>query len=717
MELSSSIGAALISSPIASALGDRDVQQLEVPSSRGVTMPAPMNPLLLASACFGSLGALNFLFSREDAQKPPLIMPTQEFLDLLTPVSSTRKRLTVPQASGDVEDGVDQSCLPSAAKLLKGVTAEGDTALHVVASHGHGDSIEFQNCARIINERDQGLLFAVNRKGDTPLHCAARAGKSRMLSCLIELAQSCNRLHELVRKENVLKETALHDAVRIGSNDIVELLLEADPELTNYPKEGTSPLYLAISLERNIIAKTLYKKSGGNLSYHGPYGQNALHAAILRGTALTEDLLEWNNILTIHGDRDGSTPLHFASSLHSRPGAEPLQNRTIIRGLWHSNIFEKVFESNLAPVYQADNKGLFPIHVAASLGVKGTIRTILKKCPSSAGLRNAKGGTFLHVAVENKRWQIVSYVCQTPTLSWILNMQDNDGNTALHLAVKAGMIRMFFQLYGNKEVHLSLTNRNGGTPLDLSRSLLRPGMHYAQNSDKIIHKALTLAHAKHSGHRWDQIYEKYSRPFKPEDKIKEAEKMKDSSQILGIGSVLIATVAFGATFAVPGGFIADDHTNRGTPTFAGRYTFDAFMMANALAFICSSIATIGLMYSGSPMVDLGIRQINFAVSVFFMASSVTSLSAAFALAVYMVLAPVTRTTAIAVCAFSPLIVLSRNLESLAKFAILARPLCVRIGLRALLMLANMIFSRMLWELWPFIIIFGWAAIAQKLQNH
>jgi hypothetical protein len=61
------------------------------------------------------------------------------------------------------------------------------------------------------------------------------------------------------------------------------LLMEADPELASFPQDGTSPLYLAILLENKIIAKTLYEKSKGILSYSGPNGQNALHAAVLRG--------------------------------------------------------------------------------------------------------------------------------------------------------------------------------------------------------------------------------------------------------------------------------------------------------------------------------------------------------------------------------------------------------------------------------------------------
>ncbi|KAI5021178.1 hypothetical protein ZWY2020_055023 [Hordeum vulgare] len=401
LAMASSTGVAPPSSPNALEVVLQDTQQLEVMSygsnaspTGGETKPAPMNPLLLASVCIGSWTALNYLFSREDSQKPPMMMPTQVFLDLLvghTPGSSTRTRLTVPQASGDVEDGVDQSALPAVARLLQGLTAEGDTALHMVASHG--DNTDFLNCCGTIDKRDHGLLFQINSKGDTPLHCAARAGRSKMVSYLIQVATRRNRLHGLLRKESRLKETALHDAVRIGNKDIVDRLLEADHELGNYPREGTSPLYLAILLENHIIARTLHDRSNGDLSYSGPNGQNALHAATSHCAVITKDILKWNNILTTQGDRNGSTPLHVASSL------------------WQSNGFKQLLEANPTPIYQADNNGLFPIHVAASVGATHTVRIILENFPSSAGLRTAQGQTFLHVAIEKEKIPIVFFVC------------------------------------------------------------------------------------------------------------------------------------------------------------------------------------------------------------------------------------------------------------------------------------------------------------------
>uniref|UniRef100_A0ACD5ZKU5 Uncharacterized protein n=1 Tax=Avena sativa TaxID=4498 RepID=A0ACD5ZKU5_AVESA len=663
----------------------------------------PINPLLLASACLGSSGALKFLFTREDANVPPMIIPSQDFLSLLHTASSSSTRiLTTQQSSNDVEDGVDHApALPAQSLLLEGVDTMGNTALHVVATHG--ESTEFLECAGIISMRDQSLLFLMNQKGETPLHCAARAGKSKMVSLLIDLARSCNRTETLLRTENVLKETALHEAIRVDNEDIVKSLLEADPLLTNYPTEGTSPLYLAVLQGKYRIAEILYDMSNGNLSYKGPNYKNALHASTMQGIGITKLMLTWNNVLTAQQDIDGNTPLHLASSF----------NR-------HQSVFLLLFEANPAPVYlSAGKEGLFPIHVAASMGALGIIRIILDKYPTSAGLRTAQGQTFLHVAVEKGRLDIVEFVCGTVSLAWILNMRDNDGNTALYLAVRTRRLRIFCSLYGNKEVHLGLANNRGETPADLSRDLLPLGAHYESSTAKNIYLALQDFGTNQSGLRWDQFETKYSSlELKLIDWDREEEKVKDSSQILGVGSVLIASVAFGATFAVPGGFIADDHTNRGTPTLAGRYTFDAFMMANALAFICSLIATIGITTSGSSMAEMRSRQIHLFASALFISSSLTSLAAAFALGVYMVLAPVAHGTAIVICMFSPLIVLYKFLEDLIKYGILARPFYIRMGLiQTLKRLALRMVYILLIELWPFIFIFGWAAIARSHREH
>jgi hypothetical protein len=198
-----------------------------------------------------------------------------------------------------------------------GVTMEGDSLLHVVAAaRGGDDTHKLLDCAKMIvrdKKRRKGGAAAVrlalearNSKGDTPLHCAAAAGNDRIITCLVEILLSKyndggdeatpvkkKKTKELVRMRNECGETALHHAVRAPHNNdeacivVIDKLMKHDPDLACVlHKDGTSPLYLAISLGKHKIAEHLYSKSQGKLSYSGPHGRNVLHAAVPRGQGM-----------------------------------------------------------------------------------------------------------------------------------------------------------------------------------------------------------------------------------------------------------------------------------------------------------------------------------------------------------------------------------------------------------------------------------------------
>ncbi|KAL6640799.1 hypothetical protein ACP70R_021922 [Stipagrostis hirtigluma subsp. patula] len=677
--------------------------------------PASMNPLLQASTCFGSWQALSFLLNREDG--PADEVPTRAFLYLLednTLGNAADSSLAMEEAS-DVEEGAGQTVWP-AAPLLQGVTIDGNTALHILATCG--DSENFLKSVEVVYRKAKYLLVTQNKNGDTPLHCAARAGRPKMVSRLIALAKgeaSIEMLKDVVRRENKLQETALHEAVRLGSKHIVELLMAADSELAGYPKEGTSPLYVAIMLAHRDIAQSLYDLSGGNLSYSGPNGQNALHAAVLRGQEMTEMLLRWNFGLTAQRDQNGSTPLHFATSM-LRPRVSPFWIHRPwtpwwypwSRGACHSYMpFKQVLQANPAPMCQSDNKGLLPVHIAADIGADNAIVEFLETCPNIAGLRDSRGRTFLHVAVEKKRWHVVSHACKTPSLSWIWNMQDNEGNTALHIAVKFGYQGIFCLLFENKEVRLSITNNNGQTPLDLSESQIPAGSFFAWNPRFLINSALKYCRAKHGNRRLDHFEEQYVQPL---DDDKESEKLTSFTQVLGLGSVLMATVAFGASFTLPG-----DYNDDGSPALSGRYVFDAFIVANSLAFGCAGLATINLMYSGKAIVDVPLRIWHFDIAIFFAFGSATSLGTAFALGLYVTLAPVAYMTAVAICVGASLVSLCTFMDPMRGCDV-ARALYVRMGNQALVVFARIIVLWTAMVFWPLVTSFISAAISAKYRH-
>ncbi|XP_044421869.1 ankyrin-1 isoform X1 [Triticum aestivum] len=650
-----------------------------------IAAPPPATPmevkmgagLLAAAACSGTFNKLESLLDGQTA----------------APSNGTVGNLAVQSASppGDEEAFLRES-------LVYAVTAGGDTLLHVVAATTsyHED---FLKKAGFIYGKAPDLLFMQNSRGDTPLHCAARMANIQMVSLLIDLARgedgSTNRVKALLRTENKINETALHAAAKscfIGQYKVVKLLMEEDSQLASFPKDGTSPLYLAILLQRKSITKTLYELSDGVLSYSGPNGQNALHAAVLRGKDLTEMLLEWNKALTIQQDENGSTPLHLVASVLGQ------SDRRTIRAL--------LLEANPDALYQPDNNGLFPIHVAASVDATLAISDFLKKSSRCAGLRDARGRTFLHVAVDKMKIRTVGSACRNRSLSWIFNMQDKEGNTALHLAIQKGSLTMFCALFGNRQVSLNLTNEKGETALDIARcNVPEGGLYYNQNSEVKIDLALKFAGAKCGISRRD-YFEENDIIQERQDDNKNKEIVKEGTQTLCIGSVLIATVTFGATFAMPGGYRADDHINGGTPTLAGRYAFDAFTLANALAFTFATMATISLMSSGSSLYNLRSRIMHLGTAFYFIKISLTSLAAAFAIGTYMMISPVAHKAAIAVCVLSSLLLLYTNLELTIKNVVLIAPLCMRKGiLWTLLTSVVVIIGNITVQLWPIIVIF------------
>ncbi|XP_020174790.2 uncharacterized protein [Aegilops tauschii subsp. strangulata] len=380
---------------------------------------------------------------------------------------------------------------------------------------------------------------------------------------------------------------------------------------------------------------------------------------------MTQKILQWskNNAAIIgHLDDFGSTPLHFAASAEGKEMEEASNFGTQFlfqRRADDPTPVRQLLGAHKYSAYRPDNKGQYPIHIAATMGNCKVVTLILGNCPECAGLRNAHGRTFLHVAVDMRWEKIVDYATKNDTFASILNMQDNNGDTALHLAVQVGVLRIFRNLLRNNHVSLNLANHKGQTPADLSRSTIPVGFYHKTNARMWILWSLLKASALNGNDRRDHFQEKNIHKI---DEGRESKKMTEASQMTGIGSVLVATMAFAAALTLPGGYIASEQKNGGTPTLAGSYAFDAFMYAVAVAFICSMLATFSLMYSGMATVDLKIRNDYFSQSVSWMWNSSRSLLVAFALGVYLVLAPRDGTTAIGVCILTSGTLLFRNRE-------------------------------------------------------
>ncbi|CAD6257883.1 unnamed protein product [Miscanthus lutarioriparius] len=436
------------------------------------------------------------------------------------------------------------------------LTAERNTALHVAAEQGHHELIR----ELYLRFRDQGLLSRQNSALDTPMHCAARAGHARAVAVLVELAR--DRGENILGCKNEAGDTALHLASRHGHGAAVEVLVSAAAqpaaELNN---AGVSPLYLAVisgsvSAVRAIITKCK------DASSMGPSAQNALHAAVFQSSEMVHLLLEWRPALADQVDCSGSSPLHFASS----DG-----DRSIVRAILRAG--------PPGTVYKKDSSGLSALHVAARMGHHRVVKNMLRSCPDAAELRDGNGGTFVHAAAREKRSSVVSLATKDPMLRGLLDAQDREGNTPLHLAVAAGSTGIVEDLLRNGKVRANVPNNDGHTAFDLAAGSTTS---FFKMVSLVV--ALVAYGAQLRPQRQDQLEQWVGR-----DKVQKG--IQNTSDSLAVVAGLIIAAAFAAGFNLPGGY-----GNDGKANLKDEAVFKSFLLLNTGAVVTSIVVVILLVY-------------------------------------------------------------------------------------------------------------------------
>lgn len=226
---------------------------------------------------------------------------------------------------------------------------------------------------------------------------------------------------------------------------------------------------------------------------------------------MTKKLLDWNKDLIKHGDRSsGSTPLHFAASwdIKKRAGLEsdvstraqplldasPLHFAALLDISDISTRAELLLDAYESSAYQPDKTGSFPIHVAALGNNLAVVRVLLEKCPGCVQLRDAQGRTLLHIAASKDYCRLVGHIINhllakgVQRFASTVNMQDKEGNSAIHFAAANGAPGTIRHLIWRKEVELNLQNNQGRTPLDLAHSRTPPGVFFGLVCNIIFYK-------------------------------------------------------------------------------------------------------------------------------------------------------------------------------------------------------------------------------------
>ena len=161
-------------------------------------------------------------------------------------------------------------------------------------------------------------------------------------------------------------------------------------------------------------------------------------------------------------DKKGKTPLHFAVSTCDFKGTQFL--------------LEKFTQSFL----ERSTKGDLPIHIACKKDHVEIVKMLFEQqwkeeqwndhlTESITECINAQGQNILHVAAKSGRNSVVKYILGQRNLNLpiLLNSEDKDGNTALHLASMNFHPDVIISPTRKKGVDVKLRNNKGLNAVDI----------------------------------------------------------------------------------------------------------------------------------------------------------------------------------------------------------------------------------------------------------
>uniref|UniRef100_A0A8R7VBC8 PGG domain-containing protein n=1 Tax=Triticum urartu TaxID=4572 RepID=A0A8R7VBC8_TRIUA len=208
---------------------------------------------------------------------------------------------------------------------------------------------------------------------------------------------------------------------------------------------------------------------------------------------------------------------------------------------------------------------------------------LLEHCPDAPYLE-PDGSTLLHTAVSLDHPEFVEFVLRTPILRKLVNVQDHNGSTALHLAVRRCNPRVVTALLSHVDIDLTLLDDICNTAAwELSKISLNAK---TLNWNEV---AMLMSKAKpHDAPVLHNLHIRVKRRTTDASRQDAKSLTQTYTSNTSLVAILIATITFAAAFTLPGGY-SNDAGSEGLPIMSRKFAFQAFLISDVLA-MCSSFA-------------------------------------------------------------------------------------------------------------------------------
>uniref|UniRef100_A0A8C6KYM4 E3 ubiquitin-protein ligase MIB2 n=1 Tax=Nothobranchius furzeri TaxID=105023 RepID=A0A8C6KYM4_NOTFU len=353
-------------------------------------------------------------------------------------------------------------------KLLSQSTEQDNPSRLVIeAAHGSASKMNLQRClcswqVDIKNQGKTALQVAAHQghmevvkallqanssvevkdeDGDTALHYTAFGNQAEIARLLLSKGANINLLNNSMC-------TALQIAVNKGFTDVVRVLTDHSADVNLQDSYGDTPLHDAIAKDFRNIIEILVAVPNIDFTQQNHRGFNLLHHAALKGNKLaTEKILARARQLVDVKKEDGFSALHLAS----------LNN--------HRDVAEVLVKEGRCDINICNNRNQTPLQLAVTQGHTDLVQLLVDE-GADVNMEDEDGDTAMHVALllplEPALGKCLGY-----GLTWLiplcpqLNSSGLLGNTELNIGTA---IACFLAQEG---ADISYANHKGKSPLDL----------------------------------------------------------------------------------------------------------------------------------------------------------------------------------------------------------------------------------------------------------
>lgn len=289
---------------------------------------------------------------------------------------------------------------------------------------------------------------------------------------------------DIIDKE---KHSICYTPIKYGHHEIIQLLTSYNQNqisinLHDFQDDnGNIPLHYSLIFDNKTAFDLLLPKSNTNIRDNQE--NNSLHVALTHynsNTLLYVNQLLKHNTNIIHTNNDHLTPIHlaclnnnddilevlFASMTiynpididHKTPLMYLIENQNV-------KMIKYLLKKDSYVDYQ-DVYGNSVIHYAIATENIEIVDIILQYV-KKYNVTNIQGYTPLHFIIKQKS-NIKKYPIEKLIEHTNLNIQDNEGNTVLHLFALNNQWQEYMELLVHKKLNIHIKNQDGKTPLELS---------------------------------------------------------------------------------------------------------------------------------------------------------------------------------------------------------------------------------------------------------